>query len=189
MMERGVFGFELYQTLVTAYPDVIKKLPMKKQNELMAAITDKPFKIELEQSGVAAKMHIKDRFENGDNEKVVDILKGMYEITQGRAKAKDEGVHCLCRARGKPCAYPEFDSCLANTCPYLVFTKYGYKALLEVIRDYKICADAGDIKKGAVLQKIIMPRFRDIINALMREVNMEQNERKGLRLMLEEALQ
>lgn len=188
MMERGVFGFELYQTLVTAYPDVIKKLPMKKQNELMAAITDKPFKIELVQSGVAAKMHIKDRFENGDNEKVVDILKGMYEITQGRAKAKDEGVHCLCRARGNPCAYPEFDSCLANTCPYLVFTKYGYKALLEVIRDYKICADAGDIKKGAVLQKIIMPRFRDIINALMREVNMEQNERKGLRLMLEEAL-
>lgn len=189
MLERGVFGFELYQTLVTAYPDAIKKLPMKKQNELIAAVSDNPYMIELEQSGVAAKMHIKDRFENGDNEKVVDILKGMYEITQGRAKAKDEGIHCLCRARGNPCAYPEFDSCLANTCPYLVFTKYGYKALLEVIRDYKICADAGDVKKGSVLQQIIMPRFRDIINALMREVHMEQNERKGLRLMLEEALQ
>ena len=188
MLERGVFGFELYQTLITAYPEAMRKLPMKKQNELMASIAANPLQIEQEQSGVAAKLHIKDRFENGDNEKVAEILKGMYEITQDRGKAKDEGVHCICRARGNPCAYPEFDSCLANTCPYLVFTRYGYKALLEVLRDYKVAADAGDIKKGAVLEQIIMPRFRDIINALMREVNMVKHDRTGLQFMLKEVL-
>lgn len=188
MLERGVFGFELYQTLLTAYPDAVRRLPMKKQNEVMASIAANPLQIEQEQSGIAAKLHIKDRFENGDNEKVVEILKGMYEITQGRGKSKDEGVHCICRARGNPCAYPEFDSCLANTCPYLVFTRYGYKALLEVLRDYKVAADAGDIKKGAVLEQIIMPRFRDIINALMREVNMAKHDRTGLQFMLKEAL-
>lgn len=188
MLERGVFGFELYQTLITAYPEAMRKLPMKKQNELMASIAANPLQIEQEQSGIAAKLHIKDRFENGDNEKVAEILKGMYEITQDRGKAKDEGVHCICRARGNPCAYPEFDSCLANTCPYLVFTRYGYKALLEVLRDYKVAADAGDIKKGAVLEQIIMPRFRDIINALMREVNMVKHDRTGLQFMLKEVL-
>ena len=188
MMERGVFGFEIYQTLLTAYPDAIKKLPMKKQNELLVAVADNPLQIELENSGIATKLYLKDSLVNGENEKVLDILKGMYEITQGRGQAKDEGIHCICRARGKPCAYPEFDSCLANTCPYLVFTRYGYMALLEVIRDYKVEADAGDVKKGAVLQQIIMPRFSAILNVLMKEVNMEKSERAGLRFMLEEAL-
>lgn len=188
MLERGVFGFEIYQTLLTAYPDALKRLPMKKQNELMAAVADNPLQIELENSGIAAKLYLKDSLMNGENEKVLDILKGMYEIAQGRGKAKDEGIHCICRARGNPCAYPEFDSCLANACPYLVFTRYGYKALLEVLRDYKTSADAGDNKKAVVLQTIIMPRFRDILNALMREVNMEKKERAGLQFMLQEAL-
>ena len=161
---------------------------MKKQNELMAAVADNPLQIELENSGIAAKLYLKDSLMNGENEKVLDILKGMYEIAQGRGKAKDEGIHCICRARGNPCAYPEFDSCLANACPYLVFTRYGYKALLEVLRDYKTSADAGDNKKAVVLQTIIMPRFRDILNALMREVNMEKKERAGLQFMLQEAL-
>lgn len=133
-------------------------------------------------------MCLKDSFESGDNEKVLGVLKGMYEISQGRGKAKDEGIHCSCRARGNPCAYPEYDSCLANACPHLVFTRYGYRALLEVIYEYKVGADAGDGKKAAVLQQIIMPNFRDVINALMKEVNMNKNERAGMRLMLEEVV-
>ena len=188
MLERGVFGFELYRALLTAYPDAMKKLPMKKQNELMAAVADNPFQIELEHSGLLAKLCLKDSFESGDNEKVLGVLKGMYEISQGRGKAKDEGIHCICRARGNPCAYPEYDSCLANACPHLVFTRYGYRALLEVIYEYKVGADAGDGKKAAVLQQIIMPNFRDVINALMKEVNMNNNERAGMRFMLEEVV-
>lgn len=188
MLERGVFGFELYRTLITAYPDAMQKLPMKKQNELMVALATNPLQIELEQSGIAAKLHLKDRFEEGNTELVAEMLKGMFEITQGRGKAKDEGIHCIYRARGNLCKYPEFDSCLANACPYLVFTRYGYAALLEVIRDYKVAADAGDVKKENVLKKVIMPHFTDIINTLMRDVNMAKNERMGLRIMLEETL-
>jgi hypothetical protein len=33
-----------------------------------------------------------------------------------------------------------------------------------------------------------MPNFRDVINALMKEVNMNKNERAGMRLMLEEVV-
>lgn len=188
MLERGVFGFELYQTLLTAYPESMKKLPMQKQNEIMAAIADNPYQIELAQSGQAAMIHLRNRFENGDNEQVLNILKGMYEISQGRGKAKDEGIHCLCRAKGMPCAYPEFGSCLANTCPYLVFTRYGYKALLKTIREYKKAADEGNNKMDSVLQNVIMPRFRDILNSLMREVQMNREERQGLQKMLKGAL-
>lgn len=188
MLERGVFGFEIYQTLKTAYPDIMKKLPLRKQNELMAAVADNPYQIELEQSGIVASFRIKESFKDGDNETVLDMLKGMYEIAQGRGKGKDDGIHCICRARGNPCAHPEFDSCLANACPYLVFTRYGYKALLEVISDYKVAMDSGDVKKGAVLQQVIMPRFREILNTLMRDVNMSKNERAGMQFMLKEAL-
>lgn len=188
MMERGVFGFEAYQTLLTAYPEAMKGLPMKKQNEVMALITSSPLQIELEQSGIAASHDVEDSFENGENERVLSILKSMYEISQGRAKGKDAGIHCTCRAKGMPCLYPEFSSCLANACPYLVFTRYGYRALLEIIREYKIAADNGDIKKEAVLMTVIMPRFKEILNTLMREVNMEKNERAGLQLMLKEVL-
>ena len=188
MLERGVFGFEIYQTLKTAYPDIMEKLPMRKQNELMAAVADNPYQIELEQSGIAASLRIKESFKEGDNETVLDMLKGMYEIAQGRGKGKDEGIHCVCRARGNPCAYPNYDSCLANACPYLVFTRYGYKALLEVVCDYKAAMDRGDVKKKAVLEQVIMPRFREILNTLMRDVNMNKNERAGMQLMLKEAL-
>ena len=188
MVERGVFGFEIYQTLLTACPDAIKKLPMREQNKLMAAVLDSPYMIELIQSGEAAKLEIQHCFENNRPKEVLGMLKRMYEISQGRGKGKDDGVHCLCRAGGKPCAFPEYDSCLANTCPHLVFTQYGYKALLEIIIEYKKAADDGNLKMASVLKNVIMPRFSNILNTLMREVNMRQNEKAGLQLMLKEAL-
>jgi hypothetical protein len=188
MMERGVFGFEAYRTLLTAYPEAMKSLPMKEQNKVMALVASSPLQIELEQSGMAAGLDIREHFVNGENDKVLGMLKSMYEVSQGRAKGKDEGIHCICRAKGTPCLYPEFSSCLANACPHLVFTRYGYKALLGIIREYKIAADNGDVKKESVLMTVIMPRFKDILNAFMRDVNMERNERAGLQLMLKEAL-
>lgn len=188
MMDRGVFGFEAYQTLLTAYPNILKNLPMREQNKLIAALSNNPYMIELSQSGEAAKLEIQHCFENNRKKEVIGMLKQMYEISQGRGKGKDEGIHCLCRAGGKPCAFPEFDSCLANTCPHLVFTQYGYKALLEIIAEYKRAADCGNLKMASVLKNVIMPRFSEILNALMREVNMRQNEKTGLQLMLKEAL-
>lgn len=188
MLERGVFGFEIYQTLLTAYPEALRKLPLKKQNQIMTAVTKTPYQIELTQSGLATKMYIKEHFEAGDEKEVIKILKGMYEITQGRGQGKDEGIHCLCRAEGGICKFPEFDSCLANACPYLVFTRWGYKALLEIIVDYKKAADEGNIKMKAVLADVIIPRFQNILNELMREVNMNRTEKGGLRGMLQEAL-
>ena len=188
MMDRGVFGFELYQTLLTAYPDVMRKLPMREQNKLMAAVSDSPYMLELAMSGEAAKMEIQHCFESNKQKEVLGMLKQMYEISQGRGKGKDDGIHCLCRAAGNPCAFPEYDSCLANTCPHLVFTKYGYKALLEIIVEYMTAANSGNLKMKSVLQDVIMPRFSEILNALMREVGMQQSEKAGLKLMLKEAL-
>lgn len=188
MLERGVFGFELYQTLLTAYPDVLKKLPMKKQNEIIKGIAESPYQIELAQSGIATILYVQEHFEEGNIETVTTLLKGMYEIAQGRAKGKDEGVHCICRARGDVCIHPEYDSCLANVCPYFVFTRYGYRALLDILAEYKRAAEAGDIKMAAVLQEVMMPRFRDILNALFRETKMSQEDKTGMKMMLVEVL-
>jgi hypothetical protein len=160
---------------------------MREQNKIIAAVEDSPYMIELKQSGEATKLEIQHHFENDKEKDVLGILKRMYEISQGRGKGKDEGIHCLCRAGGNPCAFPEFDSCLGNACPHLVFTQYGYRALLEIIVEYKRAADNGNLKMASVLKDIIKPRFSDIMNALMREVNMNHRERAGLQLMLKEA--
>ena len=171
------------------FPDAVKQLPLKKQNEILDKIQDTPYQIELEQSGLATKLYVQKTFNDNNKGASLQLLKDMYEISQGRGASKDEGVHCVCRARGEVCKHPDYDSCLANACPYLVFTRYGYKALLEVISSYKSLADNGDKKAYSVLRDVIMPQFRDIINELMRDVHMPDTEREGLKLMMKEALE
>ena len=188
MMDRGVFGFEAYQTLLTAYPDVMRKLPMKQQNEIISVFTTSPYQIELEHSGTVAKMHIKEQFVAGNKKETLLILKNMYEISQGRGKGKDSGIHCILRVRDEVCCHPEYESCLANACPYLVFTRYGYAALIEVLKQFRDAALSGDKKAEAALKKVILPMYRDILNAFMNEMGISKEERLGMKRLMEENL-
>lgn len=189
MLDRGVFAVEYFQLLLAAAPDIFYKLPMKKQNELIAAIEQSPLQIEIDYSETLVKLRLHDFFIDGETDSVIRVLKAMYEISQGRGLAKDEGIHCLRRAQGELCAYPEYGSCLSNACPYLVFTKLGFKTLLKVILQFKNAADRGDVKANSVLHHVIMPRFRDVINSFMRDVNMNQSDRNGMRKIMREMLE
>ena len=116
------------------------------------------------------------------------MLESMFEITQGRGKGKDTGIYCILRAGGDVCKHPDYDSCLANACPHLVFTRFGYRALLEVIGEYVQAAVSGDVKMAAALKSVIMPRFKNIINTLMKDMHIPQKERTILKVMLEEVI-
>ena len=183
MMERGVLGFSLYQTLLLAYPETLPALPMKTQNEVINMLAVDPLFMELEQSGQYTKLNLQQKFIAG-SDAVVKQLTGMFEISQNRGKGKDRGIYCTRRALGEACAYPEHDSCLANVCPYLVFTRNGFGALLDVFRGYLRREYEGDQKSAAVLRNVILPRFKSILNELIRDTHMTQNERQALRAIV-----
>lgn len=184
----GVFSSLHYQTLLTAYPDVMPRLSLKQRSELMAAMPYNPYKTELLMSSLSAELEIKHAFENGHTDKAIRMLESMFEITQGRGKGKDTGIYCILRAGGDVCKHPDYDSCLANACPHLVFTRFGYRALLEVIGEYVQAAVSGDVKMAAALKSVIMPRFKNIINTLMKDMHIPQKERTILKVMLEEVI-
>lgn len=110
----GVFSSLHYQTLLTAYPDVMPRLSLKQRSELMAAMPYNPYKTELLMSSLSAELEIKHAFEKGYTDKAITMLESMFEITQGRGKGKDAGIYCILRAGGDVCKHPEYDSCLAN---------------------------------------------------------------------------
>ena len=187
MMERGVFGFLYYQSILLAYPEALKKLPMKKQNELIALMGEKPLELELRQAEIAGQRYIQEQYKKGNTEAAVRMMKTMLEISQGRGKAKDEGLYCLKRARGEACCHPEYGSCLAGCCPYMVFTQMALIPLLKVLRS---CMDEAehDIKAKAVLDKVMIPFYQDIINGLARTAHMDRAEAGGIKKIIGEVL-
>lgn len=188
MLQRGVFGFEAYQTLLTAFPDAMRSLPLKDQTRLISSMEASPYQIEMEQAGNAAISHVKKSFMDGDEQEVITLMKDMFEISQGRGMSKHEGVYCTLRARNEQCPHPAYTSCIAYGCPHLVFTRYGLMPLLEVLRDFKHNADAGDGKAAAVLRQFLFPRYKNILNTVMNEMNMNSQGRGGIKRLMEEVL-
>lgn len=188
MMERGVFGFELYQTLLTAYPEAMRRLTLKEQNQVIEQMNVTPLQLEEAESGVRSMLAIQNEFKGGNDAAVVQMLKSMYEITQSRGKGKDHGVYCLLRAEKMACQHAEWDSCLANGCPYLVFTKIGYLPLLRILLKYQTEANKGNKKAQTVLQQVLIPRYQKILNQLMKDMNMSKEDRNGLKMIMRETL-
>lgn len=188
LAQRGVFGFELYQTLLTAYPEAMNSLTMKEQTNIMEQINVRPFLVEQAQSGILASEEIKSKFVSGDEKQTMIMLHSMFEISQMRGKGKDSGIYCLKRACGEACGHPEWRSCIANACSDLVFSRYGYIPLVEVLRDYGDRAKLGDKKALAVLQKVLIPRYQNIINAMIREFHFSSEEQQGLEQLTAEVL-
>ena len=184
MMERGVMGFEIYQSLLTAYPDILSKLSLKHQNEIMKSLSVEPLMIEQKVSGLLASHEIKKSFLSGDNETTARMLGSMLAISQMRGKAKDAGVGCLLRAQGKVCAHPKYDSCLANACPYLVFTRHAIKPLLQILFDYSMSAKHGDLRAKSILRQVLIPRFQALINELINESIINAETKRDLKPLL-----
>ena len=186
MLQRGVFGFEYYQLLLTAYPDAMKELTLEEQNRVIAKIKESPLEIELIQSSNKTSYDIEKAFRRGESDKVLQMLICMFEISQTRGKAKDEGCYCTLRALHMACEHPEYHSCIANGCRHTVLTRYGLRPSAQILLNYQDKAYAGDKKAEAVLKKILFPRYRLILNALMRDTGMTPEERKGIKLIIEE---
>lgn len=187
MMQRGVFGVSLYNALIAAYPESFEKLSAKEQTAIMEKIPLSAY--ELETVGIAfiASDRMTEVFAEGKTEEPKEILKAMFAITQGKGKAKDTGIYCKKKALGYACENPVFESCLANLCPYHVFTSDGIPALLKVIKDYQVKElITGNKKYGIALRTKIIPAFQDIINAVVKE--MSEEDKVGTKKIIEEVL-
>jgi hypothetical protein len=187
MMQRGVFSVSLYNTLIAAYPDAFEKLSAKEQTAIMEKIPLSAYELETVGTALAASDRIIDEFTEGKTEEPKEILKAMFAIAQGKGKAKDVGIYCKKKALGFCCVNPIFESCLANICPYHVFTSDGVPALVKVIKDYREKEIiTGNRKYGIALKTKIIPAFQEIINIIIKK--MTEEEKAGIRKLIEEAL-
>jgi hypothetical protein len=187
MMQRGVFSVSLYNALIAAYPEAFEKLSAKEQTAIMEKIPLSAYELETVGTSLIASDRIAEVFAEGKTEEPKEILKAMFAISQGKGKGKDVGIYCKKKALGYCCENSIYESCLANLCPYHVFTSDGVPALVKVIKDYQTKEmTTGNRKYGVVLKSKIIPAFQDIINAIIREMSYE--DKAGTKKLIEEAL-
>lgn len=187
MMQRGVFSVSLYNALIAAYPDAFEKLSAKEQTAIMEKIPLSAYELETMGTALIASDRMMEVFAEGKTEEPKEILKAMFAVAQGKGKAKDPGIYCKKKALGFECENSTYESCLANLCPYHVFTSDGIPALVKVIKDYQIKElTTGNMKYGIALKTKIIPAFQDIINTIIRE--MSEEDKAGTKKLIEEAL-
>ena len=187
MLQRGVFSVSLYSALCAAYPDQFQKLSISEQTAIMKQIPLSAYELESIGTAIVASDEVVHSFKKADTKEPTEILKAMYAITQGNGKAKDPGIFCMKKALGFSCVNPTYESCLANVCPYHIFTSEGIPALIRVIKEYQEKAlRTGNKKYEAVLKKKIIPEFQNIINEIIKE--MSDADKKGLQQLITEGL-
>lgn len=187
MMQRGVFSVSLYNVLIAAYPKAFEKLPAKEQTAIMEKIPLSAYELETVGTSLIASDRMAEVLAEGKTEEPKEILRAMFAVAQGKGKAKDAGIYCKKKALGFCCENPTYESCLANLCPYHVFTSDGVPALIKVIKDYRIKELAtGNKKYGTAIKTKIIPAFQDIINAIIKE--MSEEDKAGTKKLIEEAL-
>ncbi len=187
MLQRGVFSVSLYKALIAAYPEAFAKLSAKEQTAIMEKIPLSAYELETVGTSLVASDRITEVFAEGKTNEPKEILKTMFAIAQGKGKAKDAGIYCKKKALGFCCENPNYESCLANLCPYHVFTNDGVPALVKVIKDYEeMELITGNKKYRIALKTKIIPGFQEIINTIIKE--MSEEEKAGTRKLIEEAL-
>ena len=187
MMQRGVFGADLYHALLAAYPDTFKSLSAGEQTRLMAKIPLSAYELETSGAVLAASEEIYGRLSLGDTKVPSETLKAMLAVTQGRGRAKEEGIYCMRKALGLCCDHPLYGSCIANLCPSHIFTAEGIPSLLRVLRDYAgKYRRTGNVKYAAALKKCIIPAFQEILNDVI--LGMADDEKGAVRKLIEEGL-
>ena len=187
MMQRGVFGAELYHALLAAYPDSFKCLSARDQTLLMEKIPLSAYELETSGAVFAASEEIYGKLSQGETKVPAKALKAMLAVTQGQGRAKEEGVFCKRKALGLCCDHPLYESCIANLCPSHIFTSEGIPSLIRVIRDYvEKYRRSGNIKYAAALKKCIIPAFQEILNDVVRD--MPYKDRTAVRKLIKEGL-
>ena len=187
MMQRGVFGADLYHALLAAYPDTFKSLSAGEQTRLMAKIPLSAYELETSGAVLAASEEIYGRLSLGDTKVPSETLKAMLAVSRGRGRAKEEGIYCMRKALGLCCDHPLYGSCIANLCPSHIFTAEGIPTLMRVLRDYAgKYRRTGSMKYAAALKKCIIPAFQEILNDVIR--GMADEEKAAVRKLIEEEL-
>ena len=187
LIERGVMGVYIYQALKESFPEAFKKMPAVEQTKMMSLIKITPLDIEMGSNTLLLQEKIESLFVRGKNEeKIIGLLRALYEIGNGNGMGKDKGIYCLRRALGEICENGKFASCIANDCPYLIFTKYGIDSLIGVIRSFFAkYEESHNIKYIEVLKQVILPKYKYIIIEIMR--SFKTDEQKIMMEYLEKA--
>ena len=177
MMDRGVFGAIRYKEFLAAFPDVFSKLTAQEQTKVLAECDVSSYELEIMSAEMIPGIDLKTGFAEGKKEKALRILQDMFEVAQGFGRAKEPGIFCKKRAVGEACTSPNYESCIANVCPYLIFTETGIKTLLSVMAEYRQKAKTtGHPKYKNILKKKIEPAYQDILLEIGKKMRSKEKE-------------
>ncbi|MCR5606838.1 MAG: hypothetical protein K6F69_08495, partial [Treponema sp.] len=183
MLDRGVFGSIKYKEFLAAFPDAFDRLSAREQTKFLTECNVSAYELEIMASDMDSEESLKEAFAEGKKKKALSILYDMFEISQGYGKSKESGVYCKKRALREACENPLFESCIANGCPYLVFTEAGIKSLIEVIHSYqRTIKETGNPKYERILNDVIWPTYREIMVEMAKK--MKPEETKALKALI-----
>ncbi|MBE5851271.1 MAG: hypothetical protein E7298_14280 [Lachnospiraceae bacterium] len=185
--QRGVFGFTLYQMYALVDPE-FKSLPLEVQSQIIKSTALSPIELQCQSRCIEAGFQIDKYFKDGNERAVNRMLGAMYFMAQNRGKAKDDGVYCVKRLKNEVCIHPESESCLACACPEAILTKYGLASLVNVINRFAQQNNKGNKKAGAMLTKVLIPRFLNIVRYLKKELDLDEQEWASISLFFEERI-
>lgn len=174
--ERGIFGFAGYRLLETLLPQGFRNLPASNQTEFIKQINLVPYEMEQSIARCLNSIEIMEEFQNGEYSRADIVLQAMMEVSMGRGKAKDKGIFCFLRSLDLGCEYWHSESCIAENCEHCIYTRDGLEALLEVMNDYMKEADNGDVKSEEILKQDLIPHFKDIISAQLKEMSVQERK-------------
>lgn len=184
MMDRGVFGAIVYKTFLLAFPDAFARLSPQEQTKLLAESECSAYEIEMLGVDKPHEVALQHAFAEGKTKQALTIIREMFEISQGVGAAKDEGVYCKKRALGLACKNPTFESCIANACPYLIFTQEGIRSLINVLKQFdRKHKETGNPKYLSIVKQVLLPEYKDILAEINRK--MSAGEQAALKKAIE----
>ena len=177
MMERGIWGVLPYRLLMNAFPEAFGKLSAEEQSKVIRLMNLSPYELEIAADCALATERIEKTYAEGGVDEPLNVLKAMLRMSQGAGGfGKDDGTMCLVRAFGESCRMDSAKSCLANRCPYCVFSASGIPALVGVIRDYQEkYRRTGNRKYASILKNVLVPNWK----AIGTELKMMMSESEG----------
>jgi hypothetical protein len=132
--------------------------------------------MEIAMKGYEASDKLVEYILNGKENRAVNILKALHNISSGYGISKDKGCYCLLRALGFACDRANREMCIG--CPYDLITIKGIPAIINSTRDYSDkYRKTKNEKYRVILNTIIKPTVINVLNAYMNELNKpEQKE-------------
>lgn len=184
LFERGVLSFIPSMLLNMITNSEYKKLPLKKQTEMIKLLDMTPNEIEnivsiANEGRRKAKNTVHEVIENtGDGQQEV-IKRILKNISSGSAVSKNSECLCLCTAMEKICPFENRKNCIG--CKYELHTKSTFYLILSEYKRLRSLYRTNQqietkIKVEKILRQVLLPALDEILQCINDQYGIESRK-------------